>query len=146
MKKVEFDELQQSRRYRYGYQSFIFLAFLLMFDDALYSVGLVWAQHPVNTFILLLASLTFFISRCIWGDAMVGPKSSPAQIKVASAFVIMLAVVIAGMAIGFFSFHLKLTPPKDGNGGLMSFACLMMWVIIGIVYVVKRVRTSKTEQ
>ncbi|MDF2632899.1 MAG: hypothetical protein K0Q85_1495, partial [Caproiciproducens sp.] len=62
MKKIEFDELQQSRRNQYGYQSFILLAILIMIDSVLYGMGFIWMKHPTNTFIILLVGFTYFIS------------------------------------------------------------------------------------
>lgn len=146
MKRVEFDELQQSRRYQYGYQSFIFLAFLLLIDNVLYGIGIIWSQHPTNTFILLLASFTYFISRCIWGDAFVGPKQTPKKVSMAVAAVVLIAAVAAVLAVGFISFHVNVkAPPADEGGSLLSVACVAMWVTIGIVYVIKQIKNRNTD-
>lgn len=145
MKRAEFDELQQSRRYRYGYQSFILLASLLMFDNILYGAGLIWAKHPVNTFILLLTSFTYFIVRCILGDAMVGPKETPVKIKAALAVVAAVAVMAASLAVGIISFNLKIKPSDEGGGSLLSLYCTAMWAVIGIVYLIKRIKDRKAD-
>ncbi len=145
MKKEEFDELQQSRRYRYGYQSFILLAFLLMFDNILYGAGLVWAKHPVNTFILMLVSMVYYISRCILGDAVVGPKTTPLKGKVTAAAVAIFAVIAASLAVGLASFRLNVKSSDGGGGNLLLPVCGAMWVVIGIVYLVKHVKDRNAE-
>lgn len=145
MRKIEFDELQQGRRYQYGYQSFILLASLLMIDNVLYSLGIIWENHPVNTFILLLTSFAYFISRCIWGDAMVGPKETPVQIKTSVAVVAVVAAIAAILTVGFVSFNLKMKPSDGGNDSLLFPYCIVMWLVIGIVYLMKRIKTKKTD-
>ena len=145
MKKNEFDELQQSRRYRYGYQSFILLAFLLILDNILYSVGIVWEQHPVNTFILLLASCAYFISRCIWGDALVGPKETPTKMTARTAVVILIAVVVSVIAVGYAAITIKIHPSVDRGGSILFPYILAMWAVVGIVYLIKRFRENKED-
>lgn len=142
MKKMEFDELQQSRRDRYGYQSFVLLMFLLLADDVLYSMGIVWAEHPVNTLILLLTGAAYFISRCIWGDAMIGPKEKPVGFTVRTVCLMLFAAaaaVLAGAAI-----YRNWEPSGPEKGGALLFPyCLLMWAVIAAVSVVKRIRGGK---
>lgn len=146
MKKIEFDELQQSRRYKYGYQSFIFLAFLILFDSTLYSLGIIWMTHPTNTFIILLVGLTYFISRCILGDALVGPKEIPKRMTMKRFAIILFTAIIAILVAGYAVRYLKINPSQDNNGSIMGLVCLGMWVVLGIVYLIKQIRGSKTEQ
>ena len=145
MKKTEFDELQQSRRYQYGYQSFILLAMLIMIDNILYGMGIVWSQHPVNTFILLLVGCTYFISRCIWGDAFVGPKETPKRMAVKTAAVVLFAAAAAVIAAGYALIHLSDKQTSDNSGSLLFLYCLIMWAVIATVYIIKRVRGNKEE-
>lgn len=146
MKKIEFDELQQSRRYKYGYQSFILLAFLILFDSTLYSLGIIWMTHPTNTFIILLVGLTYFISRCILGDALVGPKEIPKRMTMKRFAIILFTAIIAILVAGYAVRYLKINPSQDNNGSIMGLVCLGMWVVLGIVYLIKQIRGSKTEQ
>ncbi len=146
MKKTEFDELQQSRRYRYGYQSFLLLAVLLMTDNVLYGVGIVWAQHPTNTFILLLTSFAYYISRCIWGDAMVGPKETPVRMTGRTMAVILIAAVAAVLTAGYAMMDGNFKPTEGKGDSLLFPYCLAMWAVIGIVFIIKRIRESKTDK
>lgn len=146
MRKIEFDELQQSKRDRYGYQSFMLLAFLIMIDNVFYGIGIVWAQHPVNTFILLLTSFAYFISRSIWGDALVGPKETPAKVRTAVAVVVLIAAVAAILAVGYISSYMNLKlSAEDGSGSLLTPYCIAMWAVIGIVYLAKKIRDHKMD-
>lgn len=146
MKKIEFDELQQGRRYRYGYQSFILLAFLILIDTAIGSMGIVWMAPPTNTFILLLAGCTYFISRCIWGDAMVGPKETPRRLTAKAAGIVILAAVVAVLAAGFVFSRAQNQPAERVGGNELSLACFIMWAVIALVYGLKRLVKEKTEQ
>jgi hypothetical protein len=145
MRKIEFDELQQSRRYRYGYQSFLFLAILLMADSVLYGVGIIWAQYPTNTFILLLTACVYYISRCILGDALVGPKDTPARMTARTAVVMIIAIAAAIILAGYLVMNIKDQPSADNGGSLLSAYCSVMWVVIGIVFIIKRIRDTKKE-
>nr|WP_319489152.1 hypothetical protein [uncultured Caproiciproducens sp.] len=146
MKKIEFDELQQSRRYRYGYQSFILLAFLILADTAISGMGIVWIAPPTNTFLLLLAGCTYFICRCIWGDALVGPKENPKRLTTKAAGMIILAAAVAVLAAGFALSRVHIQPSADTGGDILSFACLTMWAIIALVYALKHLVRGKSEQ
>lgn len=146
MKKIEFDELQQSRRNKYGYQSFILLAVLIMLDSILYGIGFIWMEHPTNTFVILLIGFTYFISRCIWGDALVGPKDSPKRMTVKTMGIALLAAVISIVSVGYGLTHINLKPATDKGGNNLSLFCLIMWAILAIVYITKRFHDSKAEQ
>lgn len=146
MKKIEFDELQQGRRYRYGYQSFILLAFLILIDTVMSGMGIVWMAPPTNTFILLLTGCTYFISRCIWGDAMVGPKETPKKLTAKAAGIIILAAVVAVLAVGFVFSRAQNQPSERVGGNELSLACAIMWAVIALVYALKRLVKEKTEQ
>jgi len=145
MKKIEFDELQQSKRNQYGYQSFILLLFLLLIDQVVSGISAVWAQYPPHTIIFVLAGCTYFISRCVWGDALVGPKETPRKMTVRAA-VIILTAVVAALAVGLV---MLLNSNDRGSssshgGGLSLFSyCMVMWGVIGIVYLIKRIRSNK---
>ncbi len=146
MKKIEFDELQQSRRNQYGYQSFILLAMLIMIDSVLYGMGFIWMKHPTNTFIILLVGFTYFISRCIWGDALVGPKESPKRMTAKTIGIAIFAVAIAILTMGYLVSYRNMAPSTDNDGSAMTVVCGIMWAVIGVVYLIKRVRGNKTEQ
>jgi len=147
MKKIEFDELQQSRRYKYGYQSFILLSFLILIDTIFYSFGFIWVKHPTNTFIILLVGSTYFISRCILGDAVVGPKEIPRQMTAKTAAVVLLTMVVAILIVGYLISHRSIIPSStDNDGSVMGVVALGMWVVLGIVYLIKRIRGGKAEQ
>jgi len=146
MKKIEFDELQQSRRNQYGYQSFILLAMLIMIDSVLYGMGFIWMKHPTNTFIILLVGFTYFISRCVWGDALVGPKESPKKMTAKTIVIAMFAVTIAVLTMGYLIPHRNMVSSTDNDGFTMALVCGIMWAVIGVVYLIKRVRGNKAEQ
>lgn len=139
MKKIEFDELQQSRRYRYGYQSFVLLSFLILIDTFIGGLGFVWMEPPMNTFILLLAGCTYFICRCIWGDALVGPKETPRRVTAKTAAVIIVAaaaaVIVAGYGLVRSSY--QFSAGTGGSGGPLTLACTVMWSVIALVFAVK---------
>jgi hypothetical protein len=147
MKKIEFDELQQSRRYLYGYQSFILLLFLLLIDQVISGISTVWAQYPSHAMILVLAGCTYFISRCVWGDALVGPKETPRKMTVRAAIIVLIAVVAAivgGLAL-VMSSNGRESAPSHGGGSSLFLYCMVMWAVIGIVYLIKRIRGNKEE-
>jgi len=146
MKKIEFDELQQSRRNQYGYQSFILLAMLIMIDSVLYGMGFIWMKHPTNTFIILLVGFTYFISRCVWGDALVGPKESPQKMTAKTIVIAMFAVTIGVLTMGYLIPHRNMVSSTDNDGFTMALVCGIMWAVIGVVYLIKRVRGNKAEQ
>jgi hypothetical protein len=145
MKKIEFDEFQQSRRYQYGYQSFILLLFLLLIDNVVSGISTVWSQYPSHSFILVLVGCTYFISRCVWGDALVGPKETPKKVTGKIAAIVLGAVVVA-VAAGFVLVRVSIDKSQVHSGGSEIFSyCLIMWAVIGIVYAVKRACGHRTE-
>lgn len=146
MKKIEFDELQQSRRYKYGYQSFMLLAILILIDTVLYSMKVIWAPHPTNTFIVLLVGFTYFISRCILGDALVGPKENPKKMSIKWACAALFAAVIAILIMGYMVSHRSVVSSANNDGSIMGVVCLGMWVVLGMVYLIKQIRGRKTEK
>lgn len=146
MKKIEFDELQQSRRYRYGYQSFILLAFLILIDSVLNGMGVVWLEHPTNTFILLLVGCTYFICRCIWGDALVGPKETPGRFSAKTAAIVVSAATVAVLVTGFALAKGYNQPSAAAGGNELSLVCTAMWAVIALVYALKRLVKGKPEQ
>ena len=145
MKKEEFDELQLSRRYQYGYQSFILLAFLILIHSTLSSFGFAWAKNPTNTIVVLLIGCTYFISKCIWGDALVGLNRTPRRMALTTAAIIIVAIVAAVIAAGYAMIHPSQPATADSSGSMLFLYCCMMWAVIGIVYVIKRVRSPKME-
>lgn len=146
MRKIEFDELQQMKRYKYGYQSFILLAVLIMLNSVLNTMGIVWEQYPTNTFILLLTCCVYFISRCIWGDALVGPKDTPVRMTARTGVLVIFSIVIAVVAFGYAVTNLKPPVGEEHGGGSMLFDyTLVMWVVIGVVWVMKRLRDRKAD-
>jgi hypothetical protein len=144
MKKTEFDEMQMQLRHKIGYQSFMLLCLLIMLDNILYGMGIIWINHPTNTFILLLVSLTFFIVRALWRDALVGPKDTSKKFSFRVFLFVLLSIIIAGIVAVAAKVNFNIT--ADGGGMLLSVCCFLMWAIIGIVYLIKQLAKSHANE
>ena len=145
MGKIEFDEMQLMLRYKIGYQSFLFLAILIMINVILSGMGAHWAESPTDTFILLLSAFTYFISRCIWCGALIGPKDTPKKFTLKTFLLAVLAMAAAVIITGYLVTKAPPSIPSDG-GGLQLFGyCLAMWAIVGIVALVKHMKDKKSD-
>ena len=143
MGKIEFDEMQLMQRYKIGYQSFVFLSFLILANVVLNGLGIKWAESPTDTFILLLSASAYFISRCIWCDALVGPKDSPKKFTVRTFLLIVLSMTVAVMITGYMLSKRPSSMPSDGGGQQLFLFCLIMWVIVGIVSLIKHIKDKR---
>ncbi|MCX7614237.1 MAG: hypothetical protein N2Z65_00610 [Clostridiales bacterium] len=145
MRKKEFDEMQQMLRYKIGYQSFLILAFMILAYVILTDFRIMKIENSTGLFILLLISLTYFISRCILSNALVGPKETTMKFTIKTFSLVLLSMTTAFLLIGFFSLKTSPSAPSGGGGQQLSLVCLIMWAVIGLVTLLKRYKDRKND-
>jgi len=53
----------------------LLLFYLLLAEIGLSGFGIKWLTYPVNVFVIMLVSMTYYLVRIIWSGAYIGPTA-----------------------------------------------------------------------
>lgn len=145
MNKNLLDEMQQQKRNKIGNQSFMILSYLLLIDIALNGFGVRWLPYPTNVFILMLASMAYYLVRIISANAFLGPGITARRTGIkAIAITIISAVAAYISASQLLKNNVRLqTEGVDDYGAYILFAlsCLIIILVI-IISIITSIRNK----
>lgn len=141
MRKNELDEMQLQKRNMIGNQAFMLLFYLLMIEIGLYGFGFRWLQYPVNVFIIMLACMTYYLTRIIWHSSFVGPQKSGNK-NTRKTVYLTGGVGFVAAVTGFIAQKYFINTPTNGDDNsamiLFVFAIVLIIIVVGVSLISKR--------
>lgn len=131
MNHSNLDEMQLARRNHIGNQSFQLLAYLLLADIGLSGFGITWLEYPVNIFLIVLASLVFYLIRVILAGAYTGREQQRkgSAGKTAAA----IALTFGTAAVAAFAYKSAGEDAGKDNGGLLLFIISAAVLVVSLL-------------
>lgn len=141
MRRNELDEMQLQKRNKLGNQAFMLLFYLLMIDIGLYGFGFRWLQYPMNVFIIMLACMTYYLTRLIWHSSFVGPKKTSKGIAKKAVIATGVGGFVAAITILIEQkYFFKFPAPNGDYGGAMIlfvFSVVLIIIVTGVSIISK---------
>lgn len=142
MRKNELDEMQLQKRNKIGNQAFMLLFYLLMINLGLYGFGFRWLQYPTDVFVIMMACMTYYLTRIIANSSYVGPQQSSKRINRKTRYFAGAAGFLAAITAFILQKYFVNASATNGddNGAmiLFVFSIVMIIIVAGVKIIANR--------